>query len=89
METATLNAVKGSLGARALGYSIGLNMVKDDLILGIVLVTILYLLRNIPKFMNQHITCKFMNLHDITCTICIYNCLLRQGLWGCLLLYSG
>jgi len=35
METATLNAVKGSLGARALGYSIGLNMVKDDLILGI------------------------------------------------------
>jgi putative inorganic carbon (HCO3(-)) transporter len=35
MKTTTLNAAKGSLGARALGYPIGLNMVKDDLILGI------------------------------------------------------
>jgi O-antigen ligase len=35
MKTTTLNATKGSLGVRALGYSIGLNMVKDDLILGI------------------------------------------------------
>jgi O-antigen ligase len=34
-KTTTLNAAKGSLGARALGYQIGLNMVKDDLILGI------------------------------------------------------
>jgi O-antigen ligase len=35
IETTTLNAAKGSLGVRALGYPIGLNMVKDDLILGI------------------------------------------------------
>jgi O-antigen ligase len=35
METTTLNVAKGSLGVRALSYPIGLNMVKDDLILGI------------------------------------------------------
>jgi O-antigen ligase len=35
MGTTTLNAAKGSLEHRALGYPIGLNMVKDDLILGI------------------------------------------------------
>jgi O-antigen ligase len=35
METTTLNAVKASLEPRALCYPIGLNMVKDDLILGI------------------------------------------------------
>jgi len=34
-KTTTLNAAKDSLGVRALGYQIGLNMVKDDLILGI------------------------------------------------------
>jgi O-antigen ligase len=35
IETTTLNAVKVSLVPRALCYPIGLNMVKDDLILGI------------------------------------------------------
>jgi len=35
MKTTTLNAVKVSLESRALCYPIGLNMVKDDLILGI------------------------------------------------------
>ena len=35
MKTTTLNAVKVSLEPRALCYPIGLNMVKDDLILGI------------------------------------------------------
>jgi O-antigen ligase len=34
-RTTTLNAAKDSLGHRVLGYPIGLNMVKDDLILGI------------------------------------------------------
>jgi len=33
--TTTLNAVKVSLESRAMGYPIGFNMVKDDLILGI------------------------------------------------------
>jgi O-antigen ligase len=35
MGTTTLNAVNDSLGHRALSYPIGLNMVKDDFILGI------------------------------------------------------
>ncbi len=35
MKTATLNAAKVSLESRAMGYPIGFNMVKDDLILGI------------------------------------------------------
>jgi O-antigen ligase len=35
VKIATLNAVKVSLESRALCYPIGLNMVKDDLILGI------------------------------------------------------
>jgi len=35
METTTLNAAKVSLETRAMGYPIGFNMVKDDLILGI------------------------------------------------------
>jgi O-antigen ligase len=35
MKKTTLNAAKGSLEVRALCYPIGLNMVKDDLILGI------------------------------------------------------
>jgi O-antigen ligase len=35
IETTTLNAVKKALEPRALCYPIGLNMVKDDLILGI------------------------------------------------------
>jgi len=35
MGTTTLKTVKGSLGVRATCYPIGLNMVKDDLILGI------------------------------------------------------
>ena len=35
MGTTTLNAVNDSLGHRALSYPIGLNMAKDDLILGI------------------------------------------------------
>jgi len=35
IATTTLNEVKVSLGSRALSYPIGLNMVKDDLILGI------------------------------------------------------
>ncbi len=35
MKTTTLNAVKAAFEPRAMGYPIGLNMVKDDLILGI------------------------------------------------------
>jgi O-antigen ligase len=35
METTALNTAKVSLESRALGYPIGLNMVKNDLILGI------------------------------------------------------
>jgi O-antigen ligase len=63
MKTTTLNAVKISLGARALGYPIGLNMVKDDLILGIGIGNYPLLIK---KYTKVYESTHYLQVYDLT-----------------------
>jgi O-antigen ligase len=63
MGTTTLNAVKVSLEPRALCYPIGLNMVKDDLILGIGIGNYPLLIKKYTKV--RELT-HYVQVYDIT-----------------------
>ena len=63
IETTTLNAAKGSLGVRALGYPIGLNMVKDDLILGIGIGNYPLLIK---KYTKVYELTHYLQVYDLT-----------------------
>jgi O-antigen ligase len=63
MKTATLNAVKLSLEPRALCYPIGLNMVKDDLILGIGIGNYPLLIK---KYTKVYELTHYLQVYDLT-----------------------
>ena len=63
IETTTLNAAKGSFGVRALGYPIGLNMVKDDLILGIGIGNYPLLIK---KYTKVYELTHYLQVYDLT-----------------------
>ena len=64
-KTTTLNAAKGSLGVRALGYQIGFNMVKDDLVLGIGIGNYPLLIKKYTKvyeFVRHHLHSLYLQI---------------------------
>ena len=63
IETTTLNAVKASLEPRALCYPIGLNMVKDDLILGIGIGNYPLLIK---KYTKVYELTHYLQVYDLT-----------------------
>ena len=63
IETTTLNAAKGSLGVRAMGYPIGFNMVKDDLILGIGIGNYPLLIK---KYTKVYELTHYLQVYDLT-----------------------